>query len=104
MLYVRDPGIQEIFAREIWNPGNFASGIWYPWNTAQRIWNPANDWSLESSAQYPEPGVESRIQDCLGFPYMRQGKYGDFSPEILTTPENNITYHNALCLSPQNFA
>ena len=23
---------------------------------------------------------------------------------ILTTPENIITYHNALCLSPQNFA
>ena len=22
----------------------------------------------------------------------------------LTTPENTITYHNALCLSPQNFA
>ena len=22
----------------------------------------------------------------------------------LITPENNITYHNALCLSPQNFA
>ena len=21
----------------------------------------------------------------------------------LTTPENTITYHNALCLSPQNF-
>ena len=54
MLYVRDPGIQEIFAHEIWNPGNFASGIWYPWNTAQRIWNPTNDWSLESNAQNPE--------------------------------------------------
>ena len=24
--------------------------------------------------------------------------------EQLTTPENTITYHNALCLSPQNFA
>ena len=24
--------------------------------------------------------------------------------QILTTPENTITYHNALCLSPQNFA
>ena len=23
---------------------------------------------------------------------------------LLTTPENTITYHNALCLSPQNFA
>ena len=23
---------------------------------------------------------------------------------ILTTPENTITYHNALCLSPQDFA
>ena len=22
----------------------------------------------------------------------------------LTTPENTLTYHNALCLSPQNFA
>ena len=26
------------------------------------------------------------------------------SSEQLTTPENTITYHNALCLSPQNFA
>ena len=25
------------------------------------------------------------------------------SPEQLTTPENTTTYHNALCLSPQNF-
>ena len=24
--------------------------------------------------------------------------------DILTTPENTITYHNALSLSPQNFA
>ena len=23
---------------------------------------------------------------------------------LLTTPENTITYHNALCLSPQNLA
>ena len=23
---------------------------------------------------------------------------------IMTTPENTITYHNALCLSTQNFA
>ena len=23
---------------------------------------------------------------------------------LLTTPENTITYHNALCLSPKNFA
>ena len=27
----------------------------------------------------------------------------DYATE-LTTPENTITYHNALCLSPQNFA
>ena len=26
------------------------------------------------------------------------------SSKQLTTPENTITYHNALCLSPQNFA
>ena len=24
--------------------------------------------------------------------------------QLLTTPENTINYHNALCLSPQNFA
>ena len=59
------------------------------------VWNPV--------PSIRNPGVESRIQDCLGFPYMRQGKYGDLSPEMLTTPENNITYHNALCLSPQKF-
>ena len=26
------------------------------------------------------------------------------SPTQLTTPENTITCHNALCLTPQNFA
>ena len=74
LLYVRDPGIQEIFACGIWNLGSFACGIWYPWNTAQGIWNPANDWSLDLVPRIWNPGVESRIQDCLGFPYMRQGK------------------------------
>ena len=28
----------------------------------------------------------------------------DSSVRVLTTPENTITYHNGLCLSPQNFA
>ena len=74
LLYVRDPGIQEILLVEsrIWEVLLVESGI--PgiqlkesgillmigvWNLVPRIWN---------------PGVESRIQDCLGFPYMRQGK------------------------------
>ena len=31
--------------------------------------------------------------------------YGCLSSALqLTAPENIITYHNALCLSPQNFA
>ena len=32
------------------------------------------------------------------------GEAVDADLTVLTTPENTITYHNALCLSPQNFA
>ena len=49
-------------------------------NTAVGIRNPTNDWNPESKfhgkrcgKQYLESGtheVESRIQDCLGFPHM----------------------------------
>ena len=45
------------------NPGNFACGIW----------NPTNDWMRNPSTTDKESGmhsVESRIQDCLGFPYI----------------------------------
>ena len=54
--------------------------LWNPqiWNTAQGIRNPTNDWNLESSSTDKESGIqyleflfhamESRIQDCLGFP------------------------------------
>ena len=31
-------------------------------------------------------------------------KLSDWMIKQLTTPENTITYHNTLCLSPQNFA
>ena len=51
------------------------------WNTAQKIRNPTNAWNPESKfrwstktgIQYLESGihgVESRIQNCPGFPYM----------------------------------
>ena len=47
------------------------------WNTAQGIRNPTNDQVplAKTGIQYLESGihgVESRIQDCLGFPYMEQ--------------------------------
>ena len=47
-------------------------------NTAQRIRNPTKDWNQESTFHWlgVESGIhgmESRIQDCLGFSYM--GRY-----------------------------
>ena len=48
-------------------------------NTAQRIWNPTNDWKVvqglltNTGIQYLEYrilSVDSRIQDCPGFPYI----------------------------------
>ena len=90
-----ESGIRAIFACGIQNPGKFClwnleSGKFYLVEsgilgfgiriTAQGIWNPTNDWNpesksnwqrLESSTWNPEStGVESRIQDCLGFTCM----------------------------------
>ena len=47
-------------------------------NTAQRIRNPTKDWNPESKFHWLGVdsgihGMESRIQDCLGFSYM--GRY-----------------------------
>ena len=67
-------------------PGNFCCGIRYPglWNPEYSSKNPESYQGLESRFQVPLTntgiqyleseihGVESRIQDCLGFPYMRQ--------------------------------
>ena len=71
-------GIRKIFACGIRNPGNFSCGIRNP-----RLWNPNNDLNSnpnstdkESGIQFLESGihdVESRIQDCPGFPY--KGRY-----------------------------
>ena len=36
--------------------------------------------------------------------YWEYVKKENFNKIQLTTPENTITYHNALCLSPQKFA
>ena len=54
-------------------------------NTAQEIRNLTNDWNPEfkfpltkTGIQYMESGihgVESRIQDCLGFPYMERVEF-----------------------------
>ena len=73
------------FKSGFWNPGNF--NLWNPESWAlesviqlkesgipQRngIWNPSFI-DEESEIQYLESGthgVESRIQDCLGLPYM----------------------------------
>ena len=68
------------------NPGNFALGIWLIgeifacgiqkpglWNWEYSSWNPESHLRLESAIQYLESGihgVESTIQDCLGFPYV----------------------------------
>ena len=68
------------------NPGNFTLGIWLIgeifacgikktglWNREYSSWNPESHLRLEFAIQYLESGihgVESRIQDCLGFPYV----------------------------------
>ena len=48
------------------------------------FWNPEST-ELESGIQYSESGihrVESRIQDCHGFPYMRRFNFANYSPSI----------------------
>ena len=50
----------------------------------------------------------STIQAVLPINYnsvkKNEARARDILKTELTTPENTITYHNALCLSPQNFA
>ena len=48
-----------------------------------------------------EVGVQMRWEVCTIF--LASPSVPRYE-QILTTPENTITYHNALCLSPQNFA
>ena len=62
--------------KEIWNPG-----LWNPEYSSR---NPKSHWRLEFRIQIPLTktgiqylesgmhGVESKIQDCLGFPYMER--------------------------------
>ena len=52
------------------------------WNAALGIANPTNDWNSKSKVpltktgiQYQESGIQcvkSRIQNCLGFPYLER--------------------------------
>ena len=51
------------------NPYNFIPSFGIQ-NTAQRIRNPTKDWNQVPRIRIH--GMESRIQDCLGFPCMRQ--------------------------------
>ena len=84
-----DSKIREILACAVWNPANLYWGNWNPGlgirNTAQGIPNLIISLTIgirnliftdkESRIQNLESGihcVESRIQDCLGFPYMGQ--------------------------------
>ena len=67
----RNPGS---FARKIWNPGDLESGIQpnesrIPLTIGFRIQDPL----IKAGLQYLESlieGVESTIQECLGFPYI----------------------------------
>ena len=70
---VLDSGIQEIFACGIQNPGNIC-GFWNLglWNAEYKSRNPESHYWLESGIQCLESwiqGMESTIQDCLGFPF-----------------------------------
>ena len=81
-----DPGIQEIWGCGIRNSRNLCFGNPESWalesprNTAQGSRNVTNDWNSESKLHWERigihylesgiHGVESRILNCLGFPYM----------------------------------
>ena len=60
-----DSGNREIFAVE---SGILGFGIQ---NTAKKIWNPTKDWN-PVAGESGIHGMESRIQDCLGFRCMTQ--------------------------------
>ena len=54
------------------------------------FWNPEST-ELESGIQYSESGihrVESRIQDCRGFPYMGRIKLGSSEAYLLKLEKN----------------
>ena len=81
-----DSAILDIFACGIRNTGNFVCGIRNPGlvesgiqlkesriSLTVAIWNPSST-DKESEIQYLKSRIhdmESRIQDCLAFPYMR---------------------------------
>ena len=74
---IRIPESCESFACGIRNPrknffmksGSLVFGIW---NTDQGIPNPINDWNPESKFHGQRLDLESRIPNCLGFPYIRR--------------------------------
>ena len=94
---IRFPDSEKNFARGIGNRGIFACGIL---NTGQGIRNPTDDWFviqvplIKCGIHYLKSeihGVESRIQDCLGFHYM--GRYLETQNSCIKIAEeaaNNI--------------
>ena len=61
------------------------------------FWNPEST-ELESGIQYKESGihrVESRIQDCHGFPYMGRSLFdrNKTRPQTSKTSEQQLAYH-----------
>ena len=74
------PGLYEAFIMTI-----FAM-LMFPWK-----WGLQHTWALSGALLNPH------CQDKVG-------QRIHLSDALLATPENAITYHNALCLSPQNFA
>ena len=68
--HLRESGFREIFACGIQNPENLSCGIWNP-----RFWDPEYSSRDPTNAgvhylEFGICGVESRIQDCLGFTYV----------------------------------
>ena len=51
-----------------------------------------------------EVGVSKCVEKSAQYVLLPPLRPAPRDEQILTTPENTITYHNALCLSPQNFA
>ena len=79
---------------EIWHGGSEILGFGI-WNTAQGIRNPTYDWNpvTKTGIQYLESrihGVESRIQDCLGFPYVRRNMASTPVERSTTTEQTTI--------------
>ena len=103
-------GIQNTRNIHLWNLESWALGSG---STAQEIRNPAKDWNLESKFQWQRiqylesiiHGVESRIQDGLGFPYMGRSNlwknwefnsmdlYHEFLKYLVAQDNNNINHN-----------